>query len=247
MDEELLVGGNSTVVHKVGATVRRPAGSWTPRVHELLRTLRAAGIVEVPEPLGLDTSGREVLSYLSGEVGHYPLPDWLWTPEVLRDSAALLRRMHDASIPLVEHRDGWGMPVHEPVQVICHNDFAPYNMIFTDGQLAGVIDFDTSSPGPRSWDLAYLAYRLVPFVADAGPAAPEPSLRNDRARLLIEAYGADHGPTLPDLMEVMALRLEELANFTDIGARETGSSALAAHARMYRDDAARLRSTVPLN
>jgi hypothetical protein len=59
MDEEvLLAGGNSADVVRIGDTVRRVAGPWTPSVHRLLRMLRAAEITEVPEPLGFDDRGR---------------------------------------------------------------------------------------------------------------------------------------------------------------------------------------------
>ncbi|MFF3601870.1 phosphotransferase, partial [Kitasatospora indigofera] len=105
-------------------------------------------------PLGFDDAGREVLSYLPGDVGHHPLPDWLWRSSVLEESAALLRRIHDASVPLVARDAHWQLPTHEPVEVICHNDVAPYNLVFTDGRVSGIIDFDTASPGPRIWDLA---------------------------------------------------------------------------------------------
>ena len=53
------------------------------------------------------------------------------------------------------HRSiAWQTPAHKPPEVICHNDFAPDNMVF-DGRrrLVGVIDGDTASPGPRVWDL----------------------------------------------------------------------------------------------
>lgn len=35
--EEPLRGGNSAIVTRVGDTVRRPTGPWTPAVHLLLR------------------------------------------------------------------------------------------------------------------------------------------------------------------------------------------------------------------
>lgn len=240
MEEQILTGGNSTVVHRVGETVRRTAGAWTPRVHQLLSTLRAAGVTEVPEPFGLDESGREVLSYLPGTVAHYPLPDWLWSSAVLHQSAELLRRAHDASVPLVSLRDGWQMPTHEPVEVICHNDVAPYNMVFTDGAVSGLIDFDTASPGPRLWDLAYLAYRLVPCGSDAGAAAPDDALRIERAHALIAAYGLDQGFTLKELVTVMVARLVDLAEYTEQRAHDTGSDDFLDHAATYRRDATRL-------
>ncbi len=128
---------------------------------------------------------------------------------ILRESGALLRRMHDASTTLVGQPGVWQLPTHQPVEVICHNDVAPYNMVFHQGNLRGLIDFDTASPGPRIWDLAYLAYQLVPFTETAGGAAAGLAARRDRLGLLIDAYGQ---PFLPaDVLRVAADRLVDLA------------------------------------
>lgn len=240
--EELLTGGNSSVVSRVGETVRRTAGPWTPRVHELLGTLRAAGITEVPEPLGLDERGREMLSFVPGCAANYPLPAWLWQPHLLVESAQLLRRVHDASVPLIAHCDGWQSPVHEPVEVICHNDAAPYNYVFMNGHVSGLIDFDTASPGPRIWDLAYLAYRLVPFVADAGDEAPPAQARFARLAALIRGYGSVNDTLFEPagVLRVMSTRLDDLAQYSEQRAADTGRQEFLSHAAMYRGDAARV-------
>lgn len=104
-----------------------------------------------------------------------------------------------------------------------------------------MIDFDTASPGPRTWDLAHLAYRLVPLTDDAhdgGPPAPD---RAARLRLLIDSYGALYEPV--DLVAAVAARLEELAVFTDARAAETGRDDFAEHAAMYRRDRDRVLAT----
>lgn len=239
MDEQVLSGGNSTTVVRVGATVHRVAGPWTPAVHALLRALRDAGVHEVPEPLGYDDQGREVVSFLPGDVGNYPLPDWLWEPAILDDAAALLRRVHDAGVPLIGRDLPWRMPRREPVEVICHNDVAPYNMTFAGGRVTGLFDFDTASPGPRIWDLAYLVYRLAPLCEDAGidTTVEERLARLDR---LVTSYG------LPfrrgEMLDAVAARLSELATYTDGRLHETGDTQFAAHAAMYRRDAARARA-----
>lgn len=234
---EPLAGGTSTAVIRIGDTVRRTAGPWTPTIHALLRRLRAAGITEVPEPLGLDTEGREILSYRPGEVAGYPLPDWLWVPDIVDQAGALLRRIHDASAGF-DHPDAvWQLPSHQPAEVICLNDVAPYNMVFDDGRLTGVIDIDTASPGPRIWDLAYLAYRLVPFVEDAGePFAPDE--QQGRLDRLISAYGAAW--SLGEVLAVVVDRLLELARYTDTRAISTGRAEFVEHAALYRRDADRL-------
>ena len=60
-----LAGGNmSSGVVRVGDTVRRPAGPWTPAVHALLTHLHAAGFPGAPRPLGIDEHGREVLTFI---------------------------------------------------------------------------------------------------------------------------------------------------------------------------------------
>jgi hypothetical protein len=79
-----LEAGNTSSVWRRGATIRRSTGSWTPSVHRLLRHLEAAGFQGAPRVLGLDEQGREILSYLEGDVPVYPTPPELWSEEVLR-------------------------------------------------------------------------------------------------------------------------------------------------------------------
>src|SRR5512132_510348 len=94
-EEVPLTGGAMTPVVRVGDTVRRAAGPWTPTVHALLRHVRAAGFERAPEPLGLDERGREVVSFLPGRVGTYPLADFMLLDETLRGAARTLRALHD--------------------------------------------------------------------------------------------------------------------------------------------------------
>lgn len=104
------------------------------------------------------------------------------------NSSVVLRAgetVHDASVPLVGQDLVWSMPRHEPAEVICHNDAAPYNMTFIDGRIAGLFDFDTAAPGPRVRDLAYLAYRLAPLAEDSGVDTSEQE-RLARIDLLVQ-------------------------------------------------------------
>ncbi|WP_188525538.1 hypothetical protein [Saccharibacillus endophyticus] len=52
-------------------------------------------------PVGFDAEGREIVTFLPGKVGKYLLPAWLWAPEIVDDAGRLLRRVHDASVPLI--------------------------------------------------------------------------------------------------------------------------------------------------
>jgi Ser/Thr protein kinase RdoA (MazF antagonist) len=225
-----------TDVVRVGDTVRRTAGPWTPSVQALLRHVREHGVDWVPEPRGLDERGREVVGYVPGDVHGYPLPGWMWSDAILEAAARRLRAYHDATAGFARAGRVWRLPSHAPDEVVCHNDFAPYNFVFRGRQLVGVIDFDTAAPGPRTWDLAYLAYRLVPLTAPENPDAPASTGAQRRRRLerLCVAYGG------ADSREVVALvpaRLDELAALT--AAR---GPAFAADVRIYAEDAAQIRS-----
>ncbi|ACZ30099.1 aminoglycoside phosphotransferase [Xylanimonas cellulosilytica DSM 15894] len=247
--EEPLSGGNVNAVVRVGDTVRRTAGPWTPTIHALLAWVRAHGVDRVPAPLGLDAQGREVLGYVPGVVGGWSQDDWTWAPAVLDDAARVLRAWHDATAAFPRDGMRWRMAAHEPAEVICLNDCAPYNMVGGPDGLVGFIDVDMASPGPRVWDLAYLAYRLCPFAEDAAP----PSGVDPHARLaaLLSAYDATPSdgahptarPVTTDRAAVLAAipaRLVELAEYTDAHAASTGRADLLDHAAMYRRDAARL-------
>ena len=155
--EVVLTGGNMSTVARRGQAVHRSAGPWTPTIHRLLNHLADRGITWLPRPLGVDEHGREVLTYLPGTVPSYPMPSWVWTDKVLVSAGGRLAQLHQASGSFDAAGAIWQIPAHEPVEVICLNDVAPYNMLFDQAhQLVGMIDIDTASPGPRVWDLAYL-------------------------------------------------------------------------------------------
>ena len=80
-----LAGGNMNRVEREGGTVLRDAGPWTATVHRYLRHLALAGVVGIPEPLGVE-DGRERLTFLEGDVPVYPLPAWVWTDDVLEQA-----------------------------------------------------------------------------------------------------------------------------------------------------------------
>lgn len=223
-----------------GDTVIRQSGDWTPAVHRLLSHLNAAGVLGAPRPLGFTADGREILSFVEGTVPTYPMPVWVWSETALGSSARLLRRIHDATAGLDTHGP-WRSPVHEPVEVICHNDFATYNLVFNGEAAIGVIDWDFASPGPRLWDLAYLAYRIVPLShADRLDGFTDEE-RRDRLRRLLAAYGATAQPG--ELIAVLHERLLNLATFSDSAAHRLGKPELSDHATLYRHDAAHLPTT----
>ncbi|GAA3645266.1 aminoglycoside phosphotransferase family protein [Microbacterium marinilacus] len=239
-DEEMLSGGNTAPVVRVGDTVRRATGRWTPAVHRLLRLCEDADVPGVPRVRGVDGRHREILSFVPGAVLAEADPNVLWSREVLRAAARLLRRIHDAATPLAAAGLTWRLPPRELAEVVCHNDFAPYNLLVQDGELSGAIDFDFAAPGPRLWDVSYLAYRMAPFAEDAqGFDAARFGSADERAGELVAAYGMRW--SADEVRAMAAERLQELASYTEGRAAVTGREDFVAHAAMYRRDAARLR------
>jgi hypothetical protein len=215
--EEILPGGNMNTVVRVGATVRRTPGFWTPQVHRLLAHLRACGIEAVPAPSGFDDQGREILTFIPGLVGNDPVPAALRTDAVLVSAARLLRRLHDATaVVATSWLDGWQAPTREPVEVICHGDFAPYNCVFDGERLVGVIDFDHAHPGHRHWDLAYALYRFAPLMAPSNPDSYGTiDAQCRRARLFCDEYGVQERG---QLVQTIMARLTYMADYLHDGA-----------------------------
>lgn len=217
-------------VRRMGDFVQRDAGPWTPTVHRLLDHLHARGIDGVPRPVSAD-GAHELLTFVPGTVPEYPLPEWVWLDAVLDQGARLLRRIHDASLDFDRADAHWQIPEHLPAEVICHNDFAPHNLVFHDGVLVGAIDFDTCSPGPRLWDLAYFATRAIPLSSGGD--------RDEIARrleLLLSSYGSTASGT--EILEIALTRLHDIADFTAKRASDLGKPALLDHVVGYQRDAA---------
>ncbi|WP_440118981.1 phosphotransferase [Paenibacillus sp. QZ-Y1] len=202
--EEVLTGGNVNQVVKVGNTFRR-CTKPNPYVNELLLHLENVGYDHAPRYLGIDEQGREILSYLDGNVpgNDYPeIEGYMWSDESLTAVAKLLRSYHEATVGFAASSPS-RFPYSETSQheVACHNDFALYNIVYKDGFPSGIIDFDMAGPGPRLWDMVYTLYTSVP-LAGFSPGKDErevvpyhkedhASERKRRIALFFNAYGMD--------------------------------------------------------
>jgi len=234
----LLAGGNMNAVERLGDTVLRTSGPWTPTVHRYLDYLAMAGVDWAPRPLGVE-DGREQLTFIAGEVPLYPLPAYVWSDSVLENGARRLRQLHDASIGFGLDGAIWQSPAKIPAEVICHNDFAPHNLAFVDGAIVGAIDFDMCSPGPRLWDIAYFATRAVPLTASTPPGAPAMADARRRVEIILRAYGSD--ASWHDVLRIAIIRLHDLAAMSIDKAAELSKPALLDDATEYTRDAAFLR------
>jgi hypothetical protein len=196
MTERRLPGGRSFGAVRVGDEVRRPAQPWTATVHTVLRHLEDVGFDGAPRARGFDDQGRERLTFLPGQtLGEADRwPEWLRSDDALPQVGAWLRRLHDATITFRPTADAiWftGRP-WQPGLLIGHLDASPWNVVWTDGDLVGFVDWDTASPSRREDDLAFSALTWVPILTaelaesfgfgDAGE-------RHRRFHLFLDAYG----------------------------------------------------------
>jgi len=183
-DEEPLLGGNVGGAVRVGATVRRPTGPWTPTVHALLDHLAARGLDGVPRALGTDAQGREVLTFLDGDV-----PDLeAVTTGQLASAAGWLARYHRAVGDFRPSAPVWRLTDRAlaPDEIVCHHDAAVYNMAFDGDRLVGVFDWDTAGPGVPLDELAFLAWSGVPFYR-----VVDPDVAADRLTAIADAYARE--------------------------------------------------------
>lgn len=227
--EQVLEGGNTSVVVRVGDTVRRTAGHWTPAVHALLDHLESVGFDAAPRALGTDEQGREVLSWVEGEaglLGTQRLADVFQTVGTCRAVGQWLRRFHQAQRgfspdPALPWRVVPGRALRRG-EVVVHHDAAPYNTVLRpDGSLA-VIDFDFAAPGDPVEDLALAVWAWTPLWHDPAAVRREMGAVTTADRLhkfaaVVDGYAADAGQrarladTVVQVMEGHARTLEELA------------------------------------
>lgn len=204
LPEHRLPGGNVGGAVRVGGTVRRRTGPWTPAVHALLDHLATAGLDRIPRVHGIDESGREILDFLPGSVPEDPA---YLTDGQLVATARWLARLHAATadFPADERRWYFTTAGRGEGQVICHHDVAPYNLVFDGDELAGVFDWDLASPGHPWDDVAFLAWNALPLLRERDDLDAVAIAR--RLGLLLDAYG-DPRLTASEVLDRAIARME---------------------------------------
>lgn len=211
--EERLDGGMINEVVRIGSTVRRDGGPWTPTVQALLAHVRERGFELAPRPLGVDDQGRDVQEYVEGEINWWPGDDEVWR------IGELVRRYHDAAAdfdppgPFRFHsqrrRDG---------DIVAHHDVAPWNVVVRNGEIVALLDWDATGWDPPELDLAYAVWRYASLYADDffhGDWLPLHAAEIDRfgrASAICDGYGLTRAAraTLPELLLSMLAQHRQL-------------------------------------
>ena len=181
--------------------MRRPVQGNSPLVHALLRHLEDVGFAGAPRFLGIDSAGREVLTYVEGEVAGRPRPAWIADEDRLISVGRLVRAYDDAAATFVVPPgaepdpglpDPPGIPPAPayPPELIGHVDITPENVVFRGAQAVALIDFDLAKWATRADEMFSAMLWWAPL---RDPADVDPLLRDvdapRRCRLLADAYG----------------------------------------------------------
>ena len=200
-DEEVYLAGNVGGAVRVGDTVHRSTGPWTPAVHALLGYL-ATRVPDIPRVLGYDERGREVLSYLPGRVVDHE-SDMLNTGQIA-SVVRWTRAFHDA-VAGFSHPGPWRYFPVAGASLIGHNDIAPYNVCFEGDEVVGVFDWDLAGPTTPLLELAFIAWNCVPLWSDIGP---QPAA--ERLRVIAAVYG---GPGARQILQAVPVRIQAMLDW----------------------------------
>jgi hypothetical protein len=220
--DEILQSRPDRIVRRLGDRVRYPREPWTEATHALLAHLAEQGFTEAPRPLSL-TADFEEQSFVEGVSGD-PACLLVGSDSALAAVAQLLRRYHDAVAdwaPAVPPRwyDGQS-GTGGPDELIVHGDPGPWNLVWRDGELVGLIDWEYATVGTRRTDIAYALHFLAPFrdrsYWQGVLGMAQRPRRRHRMSVFADAYGITVDEALVD--EVLASQQAGVRKIVDLAA-----------------------------
>jgi hypothetical protein len=194
LQETPLNGGSRSNVVRQGGIVARETGPWAPSVHALLIHLESVGFEGAPRVVGsgFDEKGREVLTYIEGEVIH----PGSWSDAAISKLGTMMRRLHNATASFrVPDNACWrpwfGREIGKP-DIIGHCDAAPWNIIARKGEPFALVDWEVAGPVDRLTEIAMVTWNNAQLYDDdvgALVGLPDAATRMRQVRLFTDAYG----------------------------------------------------------
>ncbi|WP_433649711.1 phosphotransferase [Micromonospora zamorensis] len=203
---EPLSGGFVADVVRVGDTVRRTPPANLDFVGALLRHLAGVGADLAPRHLGVDSHGRQILSYVAGRVPWRDREDpAFFADAALVRLAELIRRLHDACA---------GTGLAGDAETVCHRDLSPKNTVYRDSPAGPLpvafLDWDLAAPGRRIEDVAFAGWHWAALGEGADPVE-----LGRRCRLLCDTYDAASTATAPATLaraELVGVMLDQIGS-----------------------------------
>lgn len=249
------------VVRADGAAERKPRhGQATAIEYRLLQALHRSGLA-VPEPLLLDTTGvllpRPFLAmeFVDGSVD-IPADALDASLDVMAATLARLHALPTQGLPelplridplpelfdylpestewhvLREHLAGWTDSAYQDRPVLLHGDFWPGNLLWRDGRLVAILDWEDAALGDPASDIAGCRLELL---WKHGPAAMDRFTRSfarecplDTRRLLLwEVYVGSAAARFMSTWGLEPSREAEMRRKAHAFVREAGSALLS--------------------
>ena len=199
-----LAGGRTPGVVRVGDTVRRPLKPDSEYIHRLLAHFETSGFDAVPRLLGVDSCGREILTFIEGFAP--PHNGFRLTEEAVAAGARLVRRVHDLTV---------GTKFAAGAEVACHPNLSQPNFIFRDMIPFAIIDWDGTRPGTRVANFGEFLWAFVhpAIYGDGEPAA-------HMLRVAADAYGWTGGGLYDAMLATVRSFVDVNPEFIEWGAPE---------------------------
>lgn len=223
MSEVKLESNEHRSITRIDNTIHRPTHWWTRSVHDLLNYLEKVGFPYSPRVIGFDNEGREILTYIEGESGK---EGWfkIHSDEGLANFAKLLKSYHEAVAGYKPHKDAeWAYSPNtlKPGEIICHGDFAPWNIAWNGDKPVGLLDWDFVLPAKPEYDILYALEYAAPFRSDERTLKEhhftEVPDRKRRIQIFLESYGTDLSDVTHKVAQVQRQAIAHVKYLADHG------------------------------
>jgi hypothetical protein len=143
---------------------------------------------------GFDDHGRELVSYLHGDLVCPPA----WSDDALAELGRVLRRFHDAAATYVAPANAvwqpWYLRADRPDALVGHGDLGPWNIVVRHGMPVGFIDWELAGPVDHLDEVAQVGWLNVELHADTVVGQrrlPPVEVRARRLRRFVDGYELD--------------------------------------------------------